>query len=127
MKSISRESFANKDTAIVINDVEYKIPARTQLIQDKLIKLNKDKNISEYNRCNEIVETILSAKEAKAIFKNGTKENLDYMNDVAVTIIDLYNLEKVEQNRARIDEVIKQYEDIRPIVEVIGNIENVVK
>lgn len=121
MSNISREQFDNKDNAIIINGIEYAVPARTQAIQDKLKKIRATKDLEEYAEYVKIVETVLSAKDAKAIFSKGKEENLDYMATVVVALLKVYNASKTELDDERLAELIEKAEPIVKLADVVAN------
>ncbi|MFI3228334.1 MAG: hypothetical protein R3Y09_13160 [Clostridia bacterium] len=128
---VSREQFENKQNAVIINDVEYVVPARTQSVQDNIDKINKDKHITEFDRYFKCTEAVLGLQNANQIFSNGKDENLDYMAQVVIAILEVYdNFRKKVQEKATEEVIAKLKPMIQPINEVTNNVrymENVSK
>ncbi len=123
MKSISRKQFEDRDLAIIIDDVEYQVPKRTQAIQDKIIRVNETKgNATEFEKLYGGVEAIMGSANAKKIFPNGKNENLDYMGEVLVGILTVYNHAKDEANERKYQDALDKIKPIAEAAQVVGNV-----
>ena len=107
-----------KEKAIELSDgAQFILPERTAEMYEKIVALEeKRKDLSEYDYCKAVIETLFGEEGFNHIAPEGKKTNLDYLEKVQLVSLNLFMAEKVEAEKLEIQ---KRVNTLSPITDQI--------
>lgn len=91
------------------------LPQRTAEIYEELVGIEKSRaSLSEYEYCKKVLELLFGKDGFKKIAPEGKKTNLDYLEKVQLTAVNLFMSDKHKAEREQFE---KQAEMLEPITD----------
>lgn len=112
--SVTKIEFEEKHHKIEIDGIEYEIPQRTPILEDKIRK--HDENIgkvSEYESNITLLEILFGKENTKKMFPDKNKTNLDKLAKVTQISIELF---MYEFNKLQSTALKNSIEEIKPLL-----------
>ena len=119
--SVTKIEFEEKHHKIEVDGIEYEIPQRTPVIEDKIRK--HDENIgkvSEYESNYSLLEILFGAESAKQMFPDRKTTNLDKLAKVTRVSISLF---MTEFNKLQSNALKDSIDEIKPLLSAADKVE----
>ena len=119
--SVTKIEFEEKHHKIEVDGIEYEIPQRTPVIEDKIRK--HDENIgkvSEYESNYSLLEILFGAESAKQMFPDRNTTNLDKLAKVTRASISLF---MAEFNKMQSNALKDSIDGIKPLLSAADKVE----
>lgn len=112
--AVTKIEFEEKHHIIEVDGIEYEIPQRTPVLEDKIRE--HDENISkqsEYKSNYSLLEILFGEKAAKQMFPDRDNTNLDKLAKVTKISIDLF---MTEFNKMQLNALKDSFAEIKPMI-----------
>ena len=119
--SVTKIECEEKHHKIEVDGIEYEIPQRTPVIEDKIRK--HDENIgkvSEYESNYSLLEILFGAESAKQMFPDRKTTNLDKLAKVTRVSISLF---MTEFNKLQSNALKDSIDEIKPLLSAADKVE----
>ena len=119
------EEFEKEQAIQLADDTVLTLPPRDADITEKLSEIEKNRGkLTEYEYCKQILECLFDKEGFKKIAPNGRKINLDYLEYVQLTAVNLFFEQKMEAEQEQIE--IKA-NTMKPITDKVDTLNSIIK
>lgn len=118
--SVTKVDFEEKHHAIEVDGVEYEIPQRTPVLEDKIRELDENiRNLSEYEGNYRRLEILFGVDKAKQMFPERETTNLDKLAKVTKVSIALFMSEYQRLQSTALNDVVKNLKELEPVLSTV--------
>lgn len=113
-----------RNVIVTIEGVDYPVRERTEETEELLREHDRRAASStRYESDISLLEILLGKEAVKTLFPNGKKESLLRLHKIARGVIDAYEYEMNEMDKAEMEKQLEQWEDVgkrtKPVIELL--------
>lgn len=122
------EDFQKEKAIELSGGIILDLPQRTAEVYEELVSIEKSRaSLSEYEYCKKVLELLFGRDGFKKIAPEGKKTNLDYLERVQLTAVNLFMSEKTETERKQFEKQAEMFEPIADQLKTLYPIVNKIK